>query len=97
MNRINFKKWAFHFTIWIMIINIITIYNIINYTNFPGVADNMGLRLFLLGILSTILLLLSIAFIIISSIKKEERNYEYWTSVIGVFLFGILPIIIDLF
>jgi uncharacterized membrane protein YhdT len=93
MNSINFKKWAFRFTIWILILNIITFYLTINYVDFPGVKNNTGLTLFYFGILGSILLLLSIIFVIFSTIKKEKRNYQYWISIIGIAIFGILPLI----
>lgn len=93
MDRINFKKWAFHFIIWVFIINIISFYLTVNYVNISGVENNTGLTIFFFAILASILLLLGIIFIIISTIKKEKRNYQFWISVIGVVLFGILPLV----
>jgi len=93
MNNINFKNWAFRFTVWIIIINLIVFYLTINYVDFPGFDDNTGLRLYYLGIISLILLILSISFIVISSIKKEVKDYKYWVSIAGIFIFGILPLL----
>lgn len=93
MSNLNFKKWAFHFTLWIAVINIITFYLVVNYTGFPGSENNIGLGLFYFGILSSILLLLTTVFIVISTIQKEAKNYQYWISVIGIVLFGILPLL----
>jgi uncharacterized protein YhhL (DUF1145 family) len=93
MNKITFKDWAFRFTIWILVINIITFYLTINYVNFPGAENNTGLIIYYLGIISLVLLLLSIAFIAISSVKKEKKNYKYWVSIIGIILFGVLPLL----
>lgn len=97
MNQINFKKWAFRFTIWILILNIIIAYLVINYVHFPGVENNTELRLSLFNMLSTILLILGVTFIISSTIKKEKKNYQYWGAIIGIFLFGLLPFIASLF
>jgi small-conductance mechanosensitive channel len=97
MNSVNFKKWAFHFMIWIIIINIITIYLTISYTSIFNTQNNTGEILLYFGIIATILLLLSITFIILSSIKKEKRNYQYWISIVGIFIFGVLPIIASFF
>jgi CDP-diglyceride synthetase len=93
MKKINFKKWAFRFIVWILIINIITFYLTINYVDFPGVENNTGLNLFYLGILSGILMILSVIFVIMSSVKKEKRNYQYWISIIGIVIFGIIPLV----
>ena len=93
MNNVNFKQWAFHSTIWIAIINIASFYLTITYVNFSGVTNNTGQVLFYFGILSTLLLLLNIVFIVISSVRNEKKNYQYWISVVGIVLFGILPLI----
>ena len=97
MNNINFKKWAFHFMIWILIINIISFYLTISYTSIFNEGNNTSEVLFYFGILGTVLLLVSLIFIIISTIKKEKKNYQYWTSIVGLVLFGILPILASLF
>lgn len=97
MNNINFKKWAFHFMIWILIINIISFYLTISYTSLFNEGDNTAEVLFYFGILGTVLLLLSLIFIIFSTIKKEKKNYQYWVSVVGLVIFGILPILGSLF
>jgi len=59
----------------------------------PGVENNTGLNLFYLGILSGILMILSVIFVIMSSVKKEKRNYQYWISIIGIVIFGIIPLV----
>ena len=97
MNDINFKKWAFHFMIWILIINIISFYLTISYTSIFNEGDNTAEVLFYFGILGTVLLLLSLIFIILSTVKKEKKNYQYWTSIVGLVIFGILPILASLF
>lgn len=97
MNNINFKKWAFHFMIWIFIINVISFYLTISYTSIFNEGDNTAEVLFYFGILGTVLLLLSLIFIIFSTIKKEKKNYQYWISIVGLVIFGILPILGSLF
>ncbi|MFY8186954.1 MAG: hypothetical protein ACOVLC_03235 [Flavobacterium sp.] len=96
MNNINFKKWAFHFMIWSLIINIISFYLTISYTSVFNEGGNTTEALFYFGILGTVLLLLCLIFVIFSTIKKEKKNYQYWTSIVGLFLFGILPILANL-
>ena len=97
MNNINFKKWAFRFMIWILIINIISFYLTISYTSLFNEGDNTAEVLFYFGILGTVLLLLSLIFIIFSTIKKEKKNYQYWISIVGLVVFGVLPILGSLF
>lgn len=95
MNRISFKKWAFHFSVWVVIINIITFYNQISYSS---LFNSFSLdRLMYLGILSTLLLLLTIIFIVISTIKKEKRNYQYWLALGCIIIFGVLPTLVLMF
>ncbi|GAL77436.1 hypothetical protein JCM19274_5149 [Algibacter lectus] len=45
--------------------------------------------------MANILLFLSIVFIVISSIRNEKKNYQYWVSITGIILFGILPFILS--
>lgn len=93
MNKINFKKWAFRFTIYILIMNIVAYYLTVNYVYFPGVESNIPKALIFLGILGRILLLLALVCIVASSLKNEERNYQYYVSIIGIVLLGLLPLI----
>ena len=93
MNNIIFKNWAFRFTIWIILINVIVFYLTITYVNYPGEGNNTDSTLLYLGLLSSILLLLTLVFIIISSVKREKKNYQYWIPIIGIFILGILPLI----
>ena len=97
MKNINFKKWAFHFMIWILIINIISFYLTISYTSLFNEGDKTAEVLFYFGILGTVLLLLSLTFIIFSTIKKEKKNYQYWIAVVGIVIFGVFPIVGSLF
>lgn len=95
MKRISFKKWAFHFSVWVIIINIITFYNEISYSS---VFSTYSLdRLLYLGILSTLMMLLAIIFLVISIIKKEKRNYQFWTALSCVLVFGVLPTLVLMF
>ncbi|SFC42632.1 hypothetical protein SAMN04489722_102402 [Algibacter lectus] len=95
MKEISFKKWAFHFIIWILVLNVIIIYLTISLVDFPGLENNTISVLLYLGILANILLFLSIVFIVISSIRNEKKNYQYWVSITGIILFGILPFILS--
>ncbi|MEP0214666.1 MAG: hypothetical protein ABJD66_15720 [Cellulophaga sp.] len=95
MNSINFKKWAFHFSVWVVIINIITFYYKISYSSLFN-TYNLD-RLFYLGALATLMLLLAIIFLVISTIKKEKRNYQYWLALGCIIIFGVLPALVLMF
>jgi hypothetical protein len=92
MNKIIFKNWAFRFMIWILIINVIIFYLTVTYVNLPGVKNGTASTLFYLGLLSSILLLFTIIFMVISIIKKERRNYKFWMPIIGILILGIIPL-----
>lgn len=89
-NNINFKKWAFHFIIWVVIINLIVSYLTATYVNSEmfGIEDNTRAVMLALGIVATVLLALSLFFILASIIRKEQKNYQFWIALIGVILFG---------
>ena len=91
--KIIYKNWAFRFTIWLVLVNAIIFYFTINYVSFPGIQDNSMLRIFYLSVLAIVLLVLSLVFITISTIKKEEKNYKYWISIVCIFVFCTLPLI----
>lgn len=97
MDKINFKKWAFHFMIWIIIINSVVAYLTATYFNLSNSYNNTGEVITRLGILATLLLGLTLLFIILSSVKKEKRNYQFWIASIGVFIFGVLPLLMSIF
>ncbi|SFW56255.1 hypothetical protein [Cellulophaga fucicola] len=97
MNEINFKKWAFHFTIWSFIINGISLFFKINFNSITGEVYNYEERIFYLSILSQLMLLLAIVFLVISIVKKEKRNYQFWTTLVYALVFGIIPILILMF
>ncbi|MCK8522961.1 hypothetical protein M0D21_15395 [Aquimarina sp. D1M17] len=97
MNNINFREWAFRFVVWDFIIQVITFLLTINYIDFSSTAYSVSITLFYLNTLSGALLILSVIFIIISSIEKEKKNYQYWGTIIGIFLFGVFPKIVGVF
>ncbi|GGG04562.1 hypothetical protein GCM10011344_01180 [Dokdonia pacifica] len=97
MNKINFKSWAFRFMVWVIIINIIIAYLTATYVGFFYTEDNTGQVIFRLGLVATLLLVLSILFIILSIIKKENRNYQFWVATVGIFVFGGFPLVMAVF
>jgi len=87
MDNISFKKWAFHFIIWFFLIKIILF--CLRKAHIILVDESrLGFQ-----ILELSLIVLCFLFIILSSVKKEKKNYQYWISILGLFIF-ILPIIL---
>lgn len=97
MNKINFKSWAFRFIVWVIIINGIVAYLTATYVNFLMAGDSTILVISRLGLVATLLLVLTLLFIILSIVKKEKRNYQFWVAAIGVLIFGGFPFLIHLF
>ncbi|MEP0265866.1 hypothetical protein [Dokdonia sp.] len=97
MDKVNFKKWAFHFMIWIIIINIITVYLLTTSASLFNTNHNTGEVVLRLGLVATLLLVLSLLFIILSLVKKEKRNYQFWIAAIGILLFGGFPLLMSVF
>lgn len=97
MDRINFRNWAFRFIIWLIIINGIIAYLIATHFNLPYTVDNTGEIISRLGLVATLLLVLSLLFIILSIVKKEKRNYKFWVVIVGLFVFGIAPLLLGAF
>ncbi len=91
--KINYKNWAFRFAIWIAIINVIVFYLVINTVSLIGDVSYEK-TIFYLGILATLMLVLCIIFIIISTIKKESKDYRYWLALTIILFFGIAPILL---
>ena len=50
-----------------------------------------------LGLVATLLLVLTLLFIILSIIKKEKRNYQFWIAVVGVILLGGFSLLMAVF
>ncbi|WP_299680566.1 hypothetical protein [uncultured Dokdonia sp.] len=97
MDKISFKKWAFHFMIWVIIINSIIYYLTANYVNKLMAGDSVIVVISRLGLVGALLLVLTLLFIILSIVKKEKRNYQFWIAAVGIFLFGGFQLLMAVF
>ncbi len=97
----NYKKWAFRFFIYIIILNIFVAqltYRMMTETVFDfqletTTVDNRPLYIAICSIAATILLIAGIVLTVLSVQNKEQKNYQYYTIVIGYPIFIILTAI----
>ena len=86
MNTINYKKWAFHFTIWIVIVNVVIFWVTVNYNSLVYDPQSVQQTIWKLGLLTNLLLIGTILFLVISTVKKEKKNYQYWIAMVVAIL-----------
>ena len=65
----------------------------INYANGIDDAEKFNQNLSIISITGNITLLAGITFLILSMVKKEERSYQYYVSIIGYPFFIMLTIL----
>ena len=86
----NYKKWAFKCFIYIVLLNVLVAYMIVKGNYEP-------LAILVCSILATLVLFLGTALTILTVTKKEEKNYQYYVSVIGYPIFIILTVLANLY
>ncbi len=82
----NFKKWAFRLFIDLIFSQALIFYHI-STSDFP-----QRLVILIFSILSWIFFIGGSLFLILSIVKKEEKNYQYWIALLGFSLYLILTI-----
>lgn len=92
-NETNYKKWSFKFLIYLIIINIALFYMEVNFANGFNDSEKFNYNLNLISIIGNILLLIGIILSVLSIIKKEKKNYQFYISIFGYSIFLILPIL----
>jgi len=82
MGGINYYKWAFRFTIWMVIIHIVMFFSILNFNSFlyDEVGYMNGLNNF--GILSLVLFVAAVVFLIIGFVKNQPQKYHFWIALL---------------
>ena len=84
--RTNFKKWSFRFFIDLIFVNGLIFYHV----TISSSPQLLVIEIF--SILSLIFLIAGCVFLILSIINKEQKNYQYWVSVVGFPLYLVLSI-----
>ena len=91
--KTNYKKWSFKLLIYLVLINITIAYLVFNLV--VGLND-MGVfnrNTTILSVLATLLLIIGITLTILSIKNKEEKNYQYYFSIIGYPIFIVISIL----
>jgi hypothetical protein len=87
MSRINYNKWAFHFSIWILIIIILQATVVANY--FYTVFTDNNRYAFAISAFESIMAVLFLGiliFLIASIVHKKAKNYQFWIATfVGIF------------
>lgn len=93
MNETKYKKWSFRLLIYLIIINVLVAYLVMNFAvGFHDVGrfeQNIGI----LSLVANLILIVGILFTILSIKNKEQKNYQYYFSIIGYPIFLILTLV----
>jgi len=90
--RAPFKKWAFKFLIYIVLLNVILVFKLWNHSGY-GSSDRIVFLFNTVGLIIDVLSLVGIVLILISIVKKENQDYKYWLNVLG-YSFIIISLIL---
>ncbi|WP_299674243.1 hypothetical protein [uncultured Tenacibaculum sp.] len=93
-SRTNYKKWAFRLLIYLLIVEAVSFYTVVNFFNDIENSDTFHLRVNILWNLSRVLFLLGSVLTILMLTKKENKNYQYYISLIGYPLFLIFSVVL---
>lgn len=85
----NFKKWSFKLLVYVIIINLVIAYLVARFMPLIHNVETFNLRLLILGIVANVLWLIGLVLMILSVVKKETKNYQYYFSVLGYPLYII--------
>lgn len=89
----NYKRWSFRFLIYYFLVNAVIIYQTINFANGFDDAERFNLFLNLISIIASFILLTGSVLTILSVLKKESKNYQYYLSVIAYPIIIILNVL----
>ncbi len=100
--KTNFKKWAFKFLVYIILLNVLVAYMMTRTTLVITPVEitdtsNLSFYVFICSLLATLLLIAGVLLTILSVARREEKNYQYYISLIGYPIFIILTIISNLY
>ncbi|TCI85583.1 hypothetical protein [Tenacibaculum sp. M341] len=89
----NYKKWAFRFLIYLVIMQILTFYVSVKLLNVLINPEDLLKKLTMISIISKVILVVGICMTVMSIVKKEKENYQYYISIVGYCIFTILTLL----
>ncbi|GAB4161553.1 MAG: hypothetical protein Tsb0033_19220 [Winogradskyella sp.] len=93
MNETKYKKWSFRLLIYLIIINALVAYLVMNFAigfhDIERFEQNIGI----LSLVANLILIVGIVFTILSIKNKEGKNYQFYFSVIGYPIFLVLTLL----
>ena len=87
----NYRKWAFRFFIYLVLLSGLGIY-LIPSKVIASETEIFSQKLLILGWVVRIFLCIGIFFMIMMIRNNETRDYKYWISLIGISLFFLASI-----
>ena len=92
----NFKKWSFRLFIYAIIANLVIAYKIANFVSLIHDEEALSRDLIILSIVIIICLTIGSVLTFLSYKNKEEKNYQYYTSIWGYPILIALTILTNL-
>ncbi|WP_431164827.1 hypothetical protein [Tenacibaculum halocynthiae] len=93
MKETKYKKWAFKLLIYLIIINVLVAYLVMNFAVGFHDAGRFEQNIGILSLVANLILIIGIIFTILSIKNKEGKNYQYYFSVIGYPIFLVLTLL----
>jgi len=88
-----YKKWAFRLFIYVLIMNVVSFGLTVSYVDLAHDTTRLVQNLLLLGIMSTICLLVGLIMVVLCIINKEVNDGKTWTATIGLSFFLVASIL----
>lgn len=81
--KTNYKRWAFRLLIYVVLFNLAIGYLVINYAHGFHDEEIFSRNVLIFSIITSLLLVTGIVLTILSIKNKEEKDYKYYSSIIG--------------
>jgi hypothetical protein len=85
MKNINYNKWTFHLSIWIVVVIIVHYYVVTNYNFLTHDWSRFRIVTLCLESIAAILFLGSLVFLGSTLVNNKVKNYQFWIAIfIGI-------------
>lgn len=93
MKEGNYKKWSFKLLIYLVIIDILVTYLVISFTIGAHDIERFEQNITIISIIGNLILVIGIILTILSIKNKEQKNYQFYTSIIGYPIFLMMTLL----